>query len=90
MTDYSRSMDPGAKAPQDRAPGLDQSGRQSQMGTSLQDASRPITGMGETTNAPNRLPAPSATAGATMGSKPGAKPASNPGTFRQTGAASRD
>lgn len=55
-------------------------------GTSLQQATTPLTSKGDHTAAPNILPAPQATAGATMGSKPGAKPASNPGTYRQTGA----
>lgn len=87
MTDYSRAADPAASAPEPRPAGLNPQ-RQSTTGTSLQDASRPITSMGETTNAPNILPSPSATAGSTMGSKPGVKNVSNPGQ-RQTGVTSR-
>ena len=56
--------------------------RQSTTGTSLQQAARPITGMADTTRAPNILPAPAATAGATMGSKPGPKNPGQPGLKR--------
>jgi hypothetical protein len=36
----------------------------------LVEATDPITSKGEHTSAPNKLPAPPATAGSTMGSKP--------------------
>lgn len=58
------------------------------LGTSLQTAARPLTGMAEHTAAPNRLPAPPATAGSTMGSKPGPKNPASPG-IRQTGVGPR-
>jgi len=81
-TGYDRSKDPRAAAPETRPSGLEQD-RQTTNGNSLQQASRPLTSMGDHTSAPNMLPAPSATAGATMGSKPGKAPASNPGTYRR-------
>lgn len=37
----------------------------------IQNPTTPITSKGEHTAAPNKLPAPPATAGHTMGSKPG-------------------
>lgn len=45
-------------------------------------ASDPITAKGDHTAAPNKLPAPPATAGSTMGSKPGDRR----GALKQTGA----
>lgn len=65
-----------------RNDGANDANRQTTTGNSLQVASTPITGMGSTTNAPNRLPAPPATAGATMGSKPGVKDPAQPGIRR--------
>lgn len=84
---YIKTADPHASAPEPRPSGLEQD-RQMTNGNSLQQASTPMTGMGEHTVAANRLPSPPATAGHTMGSHPGVKNPSSPG-IKLTGVGTR-
>lgn len=72
---YNKSADDGARI----TPSINDLNEQSRAGTSLQDAVRPVTAMGDHTVAANRLPTPQATGGHTMGSKPGAKNPAAPG-----------
>lgn len=72
---YNKSQDVGAQ----RHSSINDLNEQSRAGTSLQDAVRPVTAMGDHTHAANRLPTPQATGGHTMGSKPGAKDPGSPG-----------